>query len=431
MKSSSLGTKILFMVFVLFIVIPCFISYFEYSYAISVNKKINTTTTNNNNLIDNDIIEKENHRLMMINTTNISNCLPVSSTNSNESYPQIQAGAVRNNNGFDDSFETNNNNNNNSSSISNNHVDGLCNVYVVPKSSPLLCIKYLTNNSQEFCNDDDDNDTISENEKELNYSNFSNNGFLMANTKFKNQYVFETKDPLNSNKTLRVDLDFDKHTQGSLKNLNSPRIELIREDKDGKPDMSAAKNQIILWNGNIKGYFKKPVAKFENETYITLQFNTGSHTSNEAEEKMGFGALFDVSGTSNPNLLEYRDDGHYVKYNYDTIKRLAGKDFIFYHIDKIKKPVFLNKLTYKDNVKLKVITYLTKNDSRVIKTFIDDGRGKEIPYWAIQNLSKLMDYDKVGNKNHFINTVKQGSGYVIARTDNIDTRLLSFNSLVI
>ena len=62
-------------------------------------------------------------------------------------------------------------------------------------------------------------------------------------------------------------MDFDKHTQGGLKNLNSPRIELVRENMDGEPNMSAAKNQIIKWQGNIKEYFKEPKGDFENETY--------------------------------------------------------------------------------------------------------------------------------------------------------------------
>lgn len=153
--------------------------------------------------------------------------------------------------------------------------------------------------------------------------------------------------------------------------------------------------------------------------------------SDKDDEKRAFGILFDVSGTSNPNLLEYRDDGHYVKYDYDTIKQLTGDDFLFYNLNKNKMPDFINNLTYKDNIKLKVVTYLTKNDSRIIKTYIDDGRGKAIPYWSIKNLSKLKEYDKVGNENHFMDTVNQGSGYVIARTDNIDTRLKSFSSLAL
>ncbi len=64
-----------------------------------------------------------------------------------------------------------------------------------------------------------------------------------------------------------------------------------------------------------------------------------------------------------------------------------------------------------------------------MKTFIDKGQGKEVPYWTIDDLSKLKEDDKVDNDDDFINTVTQGSGYVIARTDNIDTRLSSFNSL--
>ena len=80
-------------------------------------------------------------------------------------------------------------------------------------------------------------------------------------------------------------------------------------------------------------------------------------------------------------------------------------------------------------ISLKIETHLNGNDSRIVKTFIDNGVGNEIPYWTINNLTKLKEHDEINNEDNFIDTVKQGSGYVIARTDNIDTRLLSFTSL--
>ena len=271
---------------------------------------------------------------------------------------------------------------------------------------------------------DDSNDDAN-----LSITNFDNQGHLLADTEFGNQYSFESKDPVYPNNKIRVSLDFDKHTQGGLKDLNSPRIELVRENLEHEPDMSAAKNQIIKWQGNIKEYFKEPKGDFENETYIDIQFNTGRHTSDNDDERKGFGVLFDVSADSNPNLFEFRDDGHYVKYDYETIKQLAGDSFIFHNKDNSGNPVFINNLTDTDNVTLKVVTLLNGNDSRIVKTFIDNGQGKEIPYWTINNLTKLKEYDKVDNEGNFVDAVKQGSGYVIARTDNIDTRLLSFNSL--
>ena len=75
----------------------------------------------------------------------------------------------------------------------------------------------------------------------------------------------------------------------------------------------------------ILEYFKELVDDFKNETYITIQFNTGRHTTDEDDERKGFGVLFDVSADSNPNLFELRNDGHYVKYNYETVKQIAGE----------------------------------------------------------------------------------------------------------
>ena len=105
---------------------------------------------------------------------------------------------------------------------------------------------------------------------------------------------------------------------------------------------------------------------------------------------------------------------------------------ILFSIIWIKKghPLFFNNLLNKEDVNLKVKTYLTCDDKRVIETFIDDGSGVLIPYWTLKDLSKLKTYDRIKDKDGFVDALKQGSGYVIARTDNVDTRTSSFKSLV-
>lgn len=153
-------------------------------------------------------------------------------------------------------------------------------------------------------------DNIDENQLKL--SNFGEDGHLLADTKFDQQYSLDIIDPTNINNKFRVTMDFEKHTQGDSNDINSPRLEIVREDLKGNPNMSAAKNQEIAWQGNIHEYFEEPKDKFDNETYIALQFNTGRHGSNENDEERDFGVLFDVSGSSNPNLLEYRDNGKYI-----------------------------------------------------------------------------------------------------------------------
>jgi hypothetical protein len=328
---------------------------------------------------------------------------------------------------------TGNNDNNNSTILSkteskktnetntNNETTGICKILRV--SDSISCTEYHGNRSEIPCelNESDENG--------LKADNFGDNGHLLADTKFDQQYSFELNDPASQDKKFRVTMDFDKHTQSNNNDINSPRLEIVRENSEGIPDMSAAKNQEIIWHGNIHEYFKEPEDKFENETYIAIQFNTGRHGSNEPIEERGFGILFDVSGSSNPHLLEYRDDGKYVKYDFNTTKELAQDSFIFHQLDKKGIPIFINNLTNKENVELKVRTFLTYNDTRMIETFIDNGSGKEIPYWTLNNLSKLKEQDDVDDQNGFMETINQGSGYVIARTDNIDTRPSSFKSL--
>lgn len=408
MKSRSIQISGIFIIvfFVLFLFIYS-ISYLEVKVgesAAAATVVINTTNKSNNTFAHNPATKNP---IMLINTTNILNCIsPVLVYQNNSKVYSIE-------NQLENSVFT---------SIDSNNSKEFCKVYSV--SDPSSCFVYFGNQSKKPCEiDNPDND-----DKVLGIDNFSDKGLLYADTNFENQYTFESIDPVNPNYKIRVSLDFDKHSQGGLNDLNSPRIELVRENMDGKPNMTPAQNQIIIWKGNIKSYFKEPSDDFKNETYITIQFNTGRHTSNEDDERKGFGVLFDVSATSNPNLFEFRNDGHYVKYDYETIKQLGGDSFIFYNKINNGNPLFINNLTDTDNVTLKIVTFLDDTDSRIVETFIDNGHGKEVPYWTINDLSKLKEYDKVDNED-FMETIKQGSGYVIARTDNIDTRISAFKSL--
>jgi len=287
------------------------------------------------------------------------------------------------------------------------------------------CPMFLENGSDMLCK----TNTIDKKNK-LNMSNFDKNGFLIADTKFNQSYSYRFADPINPQKDIRIIIDFQKHIQTQNHDINSPRLKIVRENPDGSADMSSAKNQEIIWTGNIKEFFEEPKGRYQTETYVVLQFNTGRHGSNESDEERGFGVLFDVSNKSNPNILEYLANGKYTKFDYNQMKQFAENDFIFHNLDKNGKPIFINNLTNKENVKLKVKTFLINDTKRVIETFIDNGSGNEIPYWTIKDLSKLKLYDRITDKNGFVEATKQGSGYIIARTDNIDTRPSFFQSLI-
>lgn len=266
----------------------------------------------------------------------------------------------------------------------------------------------------------------------LNRSNFDKDGLLIIDTKFNNQFSYELADSLNLQKKIRVNIDLAKHTQSNNNNINSPRVELLRENLDGELNMSDAKNQEILWEGNIKSFFKNPSGKYQDEIYIDLIFNTGHHTGNKPIiEKRALGVLFDVSGSSNPYLFEYRDNGKYTRFDADLLKQLANNDFIFYSTGKNGTYHYINNLTNSDNIKLKVKTYLTNAQKRVVEAYIDGEKGKEIPYWILKDVSKLKDNDKIGNKTGFLETIYQGSGFTSVRTDNIETHLKSFNSFIL
>lgn len=350
---------------------------------------------------------------VLINTTDISNCFPLLGGN-NSSLIMANDYTKKNN-----TLSTKNNNINYSKTCS------------FAKISPAdSCPLPIENGSKTVCKSDDIDKYKGKSGNKLNSSNFDENGLLISDTKFNRSYSYEMVDPVNPQNKIGVDMDFQEHIQTQNHDINSPRLKIVREKLDGMPDMDSAKNQEIIWTGNINGFFKEPKGKYQNETYLVLQFNTGRHGSNASDEERGFGVLFDVSNDSNPNLLEYRANKTYIKYDFDKMKQFAGDDFIFHNLDKEGHPLFVNDLLNKDDVKVKVKTYLTRDDKRVIESFIDNGSGVLIPYWTLKDLSKLKIYDRIKDKDGFVEALKQGSGYVIARTDNVDTRASSFRSLV-
>ncbi|MDN5846390.1 MAG: hypothetical protein L0H53_08970, partial [Candidatus Nitrosocosmicus sp.] len=382
----------------------------------------NTTIINGSELSDDKIPLSSKYTFVMINTTSLTNCISPDILKIQNNY---SGNSHLPNNEFIHQLKNNNIVENTKINSSSNQ--GICKIFSI--SDSVDCFRYFaSNHSQRPCKTFDKSEEITV--TDLDRGNFGKKGFLLADTKFDNQYSFEMADPLNQEKKFRVSLDFQEHTQSENNDINSPRLEIIRVNSEGLPDMSATKNQEIIWTGNIFGYFEKPEDDFANETYIAIQFNTGRHGSNENDQERGFGVLFDVSGSNNPNLFEYRDDGKYVKYNYDTIKQLAGDSFVFHHKDNESGgPLFINNLTNSENVKLKVRTLLIENNTRTVETFIGNASsGIEIPYWTLNNLSKLKEHEDIDDESGFIDTVNQGSGYVIARTDNIDTRPTSFRS---
>ncbi|MDN5846095.1 MAG: hypothetical protein L0H53_07455, partial [Candidatus Nitrosocosmicus sp.] len=367
---------------------------------------VNASLNNHNENLEskNEFINTSaNDAILMINTTSFSNCisdLPIGYQKFNNSNNNL---AFLQNTTFTAKNVTFNELDNSSRDVLHDGDDnsiGICKIFDI--SDSITCLKYIASNDSRIpCELFGDQQEREDNslEIEIDRENFGKKGYLVANTKFDNQYSFEIKDPLNQKKKFRVNLDFNEHSQSENEDINSPRLEIVRMNENGLPDMTAAKNQEIIWTGNIKGYFEEPENgnDFANETYIAIQFNTGRHGSNEPNEERAFGVLFDVSASSNPYLFEYRDDGKYVKYDYDTIKQLAGEGFIFHHRDKEGGgPLFIDNLTNTENVKLKVMTFLIKNNTRTIETFIgNSSTGIEIPYWTLNNLSKLKEHEGI------------------------------------
>lgn len=362
----------------------------------------------NNYAVEGSLLKKP---FVLVNTTHISNCSSVpsnTSVSSLERNGEYVISAVLEKRG---------------DSIVGDDKDGeRCPYFKILVVDP--CPAFLKNGSNIVCTAN----TVDKKNK-LGVDNFDEDGLLIADTKFNQVYSYDMSDPVNPQKSLRILLDFQKHNQTQNSDINSPRLKIARENGDGSADMSSAKNQEVIWTGNIKGFFEEPVGKYQAETYVVLQFNTGRHGSNVSDEERGFGILYDASSQGNPNLFEYLVNGSYAKYDFNQMKQLGGGDFVFHNLDENNKPKFINNLTYKENVKLKVKTFLINDTKRVIETFIDDGSGTEVPYWTLKDLSKLKDHVGVKDKDGFVETITQGSGYVIARTDNIDTRPSSFQSL--
>jgi hypothetical protein len=51
--------------------------------------------------------------------------------------------------------------------------------------------------------------------------------------------------------------------------------------------------------------------------------------------------------------------------------------------------------------------------------------------WTIKDVSKLRDLEGIKDKQAFLETILQGSGFTYVRSDNIETRLASLESLII
>nr|MBA3751115.1 hypothetical protein [Nitrosopumilus sp.] len=148
------------------------------------------------------------------------------------------------------------------------------------------CPMFLKNGSDIFCNVKD-----IDKKNKLGINNFDSTGLLIADTRFNQSYSYKMADPANPQKDIRIILDFQKHIQTQNHDINSPRLKIVRENPDGSADMSSAKNQEIIWTGNINKFFEEPKGNYQSETYIVLQFNTGRHGSNESDEERGFGVL--------------------------------------------------------------------------------------------------------------------------------------------
>ena len=254
---------------------------------------------------------------VLINTTDISNCLPLPGSDS-PSLMMANSYTKKNNTLLMKSNDI-------------NYSKTCPFVKILPIDS---CPLSNESGSKTVCKSNVIDKNKGRGEDKLNSSNFDESGLLITDTKFNQSYSYEMVDPINPQNKIGVAMDFQEHIQTQNHDINSPRIKIVREKPDGMPDMDSAKNQEIMWTGNVNGFFKEPKGKYQNETYMVLQFNTGRHGSNASDEERGFGVLFDVSNDSKPNLLEYRANKTYVKYDFDKIKQFAGDDFIFHNLDK-------------------------------------------------------------------------------------------------
>ena len=145
---------------------------------------------------------------ILINTTKVSNCIPqdIIDNNGNNSSTAL--------------FKTETNKTNEANI--NNETTGICKILRV--SDSISCTEYNGNQSEIPCESNDSD------EDSLKIDNFGDNGHLLADTKFDQQYSFELNDPVGQDKKFRVTMDFDKHTQSENNDINSPRLEIVRED---------------------------------------------------------------------------------------------------------------------------------------------------------------------------------------------------------
>lgn len=376
---------------------------------------------------------------VIVNTTDISNC---SEFYGNDIVNLNSTNPSNNNtsNATSKSIDNSTSSTSTTTSFSNKTINQICPTLKVAypydcssdenKTAEIMC-RAEEEAEEEVDNDDNGNFTFQRDEDVLDNDIFDKNGMLIVDTKFNKQYSYHMVDPLNPDKMIGVNLDLGKHTQSHNNKINSPRIEIERENANGTLDMNAAKNQMIIWKGNILGYFEDPEGKYDNETYIEIMFNTGFHSSDEDDQRRGIGVVFDVSHDSDPYIMDFRDDGRYTKITMNEIKALAGSDFIFHSNNNKSKDFYLNDLINKSNVTLKVKTYLTDQNKRVVQAFIDPGTGKEILYWTLKDVSKLKNLEGIKDKQAFLETIQQGSGFTYVRSDNVETRLASLESLII
>ncbi|MDN5846749.1 MAG: hypothetical protein L0H53_10805, partial [Candidatus Nitrosocosmicus sp.] len=250
------------------------ISIFWYSGgSIEPTEPVNASINNHNeNLVSkNQSVNQSNDAMLIINTTSFSNCisdLPIEYKNFDDSNDNL---TFLQNTSFTANNLTTTELKNPTKDFHHDDDIGICKILRI--SDSITCLKYIASNNSripcEFFGDRQEGEGEDNSlELELERENFGKKGYLVADTKFDNQYSFVTIDPLNQKKKFRVNLDFNEHSQSENDDINSPRLEIVRENQDGLPDMTAAKNQEIIWTGSIKDYFEEPESEndYANET---------------------------------------------------------------------------------------------------------------------------------------------------------------------
>jgi hypothetical protein len=148
---------------------------------------------------------------VLINTTDISNCLPLPGGN-NSSLIMANDYTKKNN-----TLSTKNNNINYSKTCSF--------AKILPADS---CPLPIENGSKTVCKSDDIDKYKGKSGNKLNSSNFDENGLLISDTKFNRSYSYEMGDPVNPQNKIGVDMDFQEHIQTQNHDINSPRLKIVR-----------------------------------------------------------------------------------------------------------------------------------------------------------------------------------------------------------